>query len=58
MSELSHLVPNLNKMMEEYAEGEEEVVQETQSGELQNEERQEIGTEIEQPLEETKKRKR
>ena len=45
-------------MMEEYAEGEEEVVQETQSRELQNEERQEIGTEIEQPLEETKKRKR
>ena len=41
MSESLHLVPNLNEMMEEYAEGEERVVQETQSRALQNEERQE-----------------
>ena len=27
MSELSHLVPNLNEMMEEYTQGEEETVQ-------------------------------
>ena len=58
MSEPSHLVPNLNEMMEEYAEGEEGAVQETQSGALQNVETQETGVEIEQPAEETRKRKR
>ena len=43
MTELSHLVPNLNEMMEGYVEDEEEAVQETLSGALQNEERQETG---------------
>ena len=57
MSKSSHLVPNLNKIMDEYAEGEEEAVQETQSRALQNEERQETETEIKQPAEETRKRK-
>ena len=44
-------------MMEEYVEGEEEVVQETQSGVVQEEERSEARTETEQPTEETRKRK-
>ena len=45
-------------MIDEYAEGEEEAVQETQSRVLQIEERQEIGAEIEQPAKETIKRKK
>ena len=57
MSEPSHLVPNLNEMMEEYVDGEEETARETQSGALQNEERQETKAEIEQPAKETRKRK-
>ena len=44
--------------MEEYAEIEEEVVQETQSGAMQEEERLEARTETEQPTEETIKRKK
>ena len=44
-------------MMEEYAEGEEEAVQETQSGAVQEEERSKARTETEQPTEETRKRK-
>ena len=58
MSELLHLVPNLNEMMEEYAEGEEEAIQETQPGVVQEEERFEARTEIEQPTKETRKRKK
>ena len=58
MFESSHLVPNLNEMVEEYVEGEEEAAQETQSGALQNEKRQETEAGIEQPAEKTRKRKR
>ena len=58
MSEPSHLVPNLNEMMEEYVEGKEETIQETQSGMVQEGERSEARTITEQPIEETRKRKR
>ena len=58
MSESLHLVPNLNEMIEEYIEGEEEAVQETLSGIGPEEERVEERAEIEQPVEETRKRKR
>ena len=58
MFEPSHLIPNLNEMMEAYTEVEEETVQETQSREMQAEERTEDGGELE-PLEgESRKRKR
>ena len=53
MFEPSHLVPNLNEMMEEYAEGEEEAVQETQLGVVQEEERKKT----KQLTEETKREK-
>ena len=52
MSEPSHLIPNLNEMMEAYAEVEEEVVQENQSGEMQEEERAEARVEPKQLEEE------
>ena len=39
MFKSSHVVPNLKEIMEEYVEGEEEVVQETQSRVLHKEER-------------------
>ena len=52
------MIPNLNEIMEEYAEVEEEVVQETQSGVVQEEERPEVRTETEQPIEETRKKKK
>ena len=58
MSKSAHCVPNLNEMMEEYVEGEEEAVQENQSGALQNEERQEKRVEIKQPAEKIRKRKK
>ena len=45
-------------MMEEYIEVEEEAVQETQLGAVQEEERPEVRIEIGQPTEETRKRKR
>ena len=41
MSEPLHLIPNLSEMMEAYIEVEEETVQETQSGEVQEKERAE-----------------
>ena len=41
MSEPSHIILNLNEMMEAYIEVEEEIVQETQSGEMQAEARAE-----------------
>ena len=53
MSDSAKLIPNLNEMMKEYAEVEEEVVQETQSRAVQEEERPEVRTETEQPTEET-----
>ena len=58
MFELSHLVPNLNKMMEEYTKGEEKSVQETHLGTVHEGERSETRIETEQPIEETRKRKR
>ena len=58
MFETSNLVPNLNKIMEEYAKGDQEVVQATQVEIGQEEERTEVITEGEQSIEETKKRKR
>ena len=58
MSESSNLVLYMNKMMEAYAEVEEEVVQEKQSREMQEEERAEARVELEQPEEESRKRKR
>ena len=57
MSKPSHFVPNLNEMMEEYAEGEEEEVQETQSRTMQTRKRYEARTKIEQLTKETRKRK-
>ena len=42
MSEPSHLIPNLNEMMEAYTKVEEETVLETQSREMQAEERTEF----------------
>ena len=58
MSEPSHFVPNLNGMMEEYAEREEEAVQATHAETGQEEERVDERAEIEQPVEETRKRRR
>ena len=58
MSEPSHLIPNLNEMMEGYIEVEEEIVQETQLGEVQEEERVETRGEPEPLDEESRKRKR
>ena len=58
MFELSHLVPNLNEIVEEYAEGEEDAVQETQPGAVQEKERSEARTETEQLTADTRKRKR
>ena len=54
MGEPSNLVPNLNEIMEGYAEIEEEVVQEDHSEVVQEEER----PETKQPTEKTRKRKR
>ena len=54
----SHLILNLNEMMEAYTEVEEEIVQETQSGEMQEEERDAARGEPEQLEEESRKRKR
>ena len=42
MSEPTHLILNLNEMMDAYTEVEEETVQETQSREMQAEERTEV----------------
>ena len=58
MSELSHLMPNLNEGVEAYTEVEEEIVQETQSWEMQAKERAEGRGEFE-PLDwESRKMKR
>ena len=58
MSEQSNLVPNLNEIMEEYAKREEEAVQMTQVQIGQEGERVESRAEVEQLVEETRKRKR
>ena len=47
MFESSHLISNLNEMMEACTEAEEEVVQENQSREMQEEERAEARVELE-----------
>ena len=58
MSESSHLMPNLNEVVEAYTEVEEKTVQETQSGEIQAKERVEDRGEFE-PLDgESRKMKR
>ena len=58
MSKPSHLILNLNEMMEAYTEVEEETVQKTQLGEVQEEERAEARGEPELLDEESRKRKR
>ena len=58
MSEPSHLILNLNELMEAYTEVEEETIQETQSGEMQAEERAEDRGEPEPLEDESRKRKR
>ena len=58
MSDPHNLNPNLNEVMEEYAKLEEETVQATQAIAMQDEERAEINEELEQTVEESKKRKR
>ena len=45
MSEPSHLGPNLNEIMEDYAELENEIVQDTQAVAGQGEERSEVNEE-------------
>ena len=56
MSEPSHLIPNLSKMMEAYTKVEEETVQETQSREMQEEERAEAREELEPLVGESRKK--
>ena len=58
MSEPTNLVSNLNKIMEEYTKREEETIQATQAEIGQEEERAEVRVEPEQPVEESRKRKR
>ena len=58
MFESTHLIPNLNEMMDAYTEVEEETVQETQSREMQAEERTEDKGEPGQLGEESRKMKR
>ena len=58
MSEPTNPVPNLNKIMEEYTELENETVQATQAVAEQGEGRAEVNEELEQTVEESRKRKR
>ena len=57
MFEPLNLVPNLNEIMEKYTEREDESIQVTQAV-IEEEERSEARAEPEQPVEETRKRKR
>ena len=57
MSESSHLVPNLNKIKEDYVELENETVQATQAVAGQGEERAEVNEELEKIVEESRMRK-
>ena len=57
MSEPQNLVPNLNEIMEEYDELENETIQATQLVIGQGEERVEVNDELEQTVEESRKRK-
>ena len=52
------LIPNLNEIMEEYAELEDQIVQPTQTVAEQVEERVDVNDELEQTVEESMKRKR
>ena len=56
MSEPTNLVPNLNEIMEEYAELENETIQATQVEAEQGEERAKVNEELEQTMEESRKR--
>ena len=58
MFEPTNLVPNLNEIMEEYAELENETIQATQAITGQGEERAKVNEELEQTMEESRKRKR
>ena len=58
MSKPTNLVPNLNEIMEEYVEREEEIVQPAQEKIRRSEKRAEVNKEPEQPVEESRKRKR
>ena len=58
MSEPTNLVPNLNEIMEEYAEWENETVQATQAVAEQGEERDEVNRVFESIEEESRKKKR
>ena len=58
MFEPQNLVPNLNEIMEEYDELENETVQATQAIAGQGEGRDEVNEELEQTVEESRKRKR
>ena len=55
MSESSHLILNLNKMMEAYTEVEEETVQTVQEESRRSEEKGEIYRETKQSVEESRK---
>ena len=57
MSDPQNLVPNLNEIMEEYDELENETVQATHAVAGQGEERAEVNEELEQTVEEFRKRK-
>ena len=52
------LIPNLNKIMEEYTELEDQTVQTTQTMAEQVEKRVDVNNELEQTVEESRKRKR
>ena len=58
MSKPQNLVPNLNEIMEKYDELENETVQATQVATGQGEERVEVNGELEQTVEESRKRKK
>ena len=57
MFEPTNLVPNLNEIMEEYAEWENETVQATKAVVEQGEEKDEVNRVFEQTMEEYRKRK-
>ena len=58
MSKPTNLVPNLNEIMKEYTELENETIQATQEVAGEGKERAEANQELEQTVEETRKRKR
>ena len=58
MYEPTTLIPNLNEIIEEYAELEDQITQTTQTVTEQVEERVDVNDELEQTVEESMKRKR